>query len=172
MTLDEQILFCEEKANNIKLKTEPQTFVEIGKNLAKLKTQSEELKPCPLCGGKATVRARWEMNVIGLKIWCECTECFARTVGYCSGTRNEKTAIENIENGKAIAIGQWNMRTTIDVKQEAPEMYKEQKKAFEKFKADSRETGLYKMCERIVMWLNKIMQRMEKRNGSKITDDR
>lgn len=64
------------------------------------------------------------------------------------------------------------MRTTIDVKREAPEMYKEQKETFGKFKADSRETGLYKMCERIVMWLNKIMQRMEKRNGSKITDDR
>lgn len=131
-----------------------------------------ELKPCPFCGGKATVRARGGMNVIGLKIWCECTECFARTDGDYSETRNEKKAIENIENGKAIAIGLWNMRTTINAKQEAPEMYKEQKKAFEKFKADSRETGLYKICERIVMRLNKIMQRMEKRNGSKVTDDR
>lgn len=78
MTLDEQILFCEEKANNIKLKTEPQTFIEIGKNLAKLKTQSEELKPCPFCGGKATVRARggdechWIKNMVRMyRMFCE-----------------------------------------------------------------------------------------------------
>lgn len=29
MTLDEQIAFCEEKSKNIKLKAEPQTFVDI-----------------------------------------------------------------------------------------------------------------------------------------------
>ncbi len=38
MTLDEQISFCEEKSKNIKLKTEPQTFVDIKNSLEKLKT--------------------------------------------------------------------------------------------------------------------------------------
>ena len=38
MTLDEQISFCEEKSKNIKLKAEPQTFVDIKNSLEKLKT--------------------------------------------------------------------------------------------------------------------------------------
>ena len=33
MTIDEAIKFCEEKSKNIKLKTEPQTFVDITKYL-------------------------------------------------------------------------------------------------------------------------------------------
>ena len=37
MTLDEQISFCEEKSKNIKLKTEPQTFIDIKNSLEKLK---------------------------------------------------------------------------------------------------------------------------------------
>lgn len=37
MTLDEQISFCEEKSKNIKLKTEPQTFIDIKNSLVKLK---------------------------------------------------------------------------------------------------------------------------------------
>ena len=37
MTLDEQISFCEEKSKNIKLKVEPQTFVDIKNSLEKLK---------------------------------------------------------------------------------------------------------------------------------------
>lgn len=37
MTLDEQISFCEEKSKNIKLKAEPQTFVDIKNSLEKLK---------------------------------------------------------------------------------------------------------------------------------------
>ena len=38
MTLNEQISFCEEKYKNIKLKAEPQTFVDIKNSLEKLKT--------------------------------------------------------------------------------------------------------------------------------------
>ena len=37
MTLDEQISFCEEKIKNIKLKTEPQTFIDIKNSLEKLR---------------------------------------------------------------------------------------------------------------------------------------
>lgn len=36
MNLQEQIAFCEEKSKNIKLKTEPLTFVNIKSNLEKL----------------------------------------------------------------------------------------------------------------------------------------
>lgn len=36
INLQEQIAFCEEKSKNIKLKTEPQTFVDIKENLQKL----------------------------------------------------------------------------------------------------------------------------------------
>lgn len=35
---------------------------------------SEELKPCPFCGGKAKLIFRF-----GIDICCECTECEART---------------------------------------------------------------------------------------------
>ena len=52
MTLDEQISFCEEKSKNIKLKTDPQTFVNIKNSLEKLKNPwipvSERLPEC--CG--------------------------------------------------------------------------------------------------------------------------
>ena len=41
MTLEEQIKFCEEKAKNIKLKTEPQTFIDIKKNLEKIEAVRE-----------------------------------------------------------------------------------------------------------------------------------
>lgn len=37
MTLDEQISFCEEKSKNIKLKADPQTFIDIKNSLEKLK---------------------------------------------------------------------------------------------------------------------------------------
>ncbi len=37
MTLDEQISFCKEKSKNIKLKAEPQTFVDNKNSLEKLK---------------------------------------------------------------------------------------------------------------------------------------
>ena len=40
MTIDEAIEFCEEKSKNIKLKTEPQTFVDITKYLK----ENEQLK--------------------------------------------------------------------------------------------------------------------------------
>lgn len=66
-TLDKAIEFCCEKSKNIKLKTEPQTFVNITKWLEEfrvLKEKSEPKKPityththradCPNC--RATVR--------------------------------------------------------------------------------------------------------------------
>lgn len=37
MTIDEQIAFCEEKSKSIKLKAEPQTFVDIAESLKRLK---------------------------------------------------------------------------------------------------------------------------------------
>lgn len=37
MTIDEQIAFCEKKSKNIKLKAEPQTFVDIAESLKRLR---------------------------------------------------------------------------------------------------------------------------------------
>lgn len=37
MNLDKQIAFCKEKSKNIKLRTEPKTFVDIAESLEKLK---------------------------------------------------------------------------------------------------------------------------------------
>jgi CTP-dependent riboflavin kinase len=37
MTIDEAIAFCNEKSKNIKLKTEPQTFIDIAEWLEELK---------------------------------------------------------------------------------------------------------------------------------------
>lgn len=44
MNLQEQIAFCEEKSKNIKLKTEPQTFVNIKANLEKLEKIEQFIK--------------------------------------------------------------------------------------------------------------------------------
>ena len=60
MTLDEQISFGEEKSKNIKLKAEPQTFVDIKNSLEKLKNHwipvierlPEEPKVNPVFYGK------------------------------------------------------------------------------------------------------------------------
>lgn len=55
MTLDEQISFCEEKSKNIKLKAEPQTFVDIKNSLEKLKElRGGENEPCCRCDGNHT----------------------------------------------------------------------------------------------------------------------
>ncbi len=40
---------------------------------------SEELRPCPFCGGKAKVKAA-KGDYTGLTVWCACN-CGARTGG-------------------------------------------------------------------------------------------
>ena len=69
---------------------------------------SEELKPCPFCGGKAVIKA--VNKNYGLTILCQCNECGARTEGYCPNTNNEDATIDNIENCKNRALEQWNRR--------------------------------------------------------------
>ena len=69
MTLDEQISFCEEKSKNIKLKAEPQTFIDIKNSLEKLKelrgeekiscnckhnSNSRDNEPCCRCDSKVS----------------------------------------------------------------------------------------------------------------------
>lgn len=69
---------------------------------------SEELKPCPFCGGEAVIK---EVNKnYGLTIWCQCPKCGAKTEGYCPNTNNEDKTIDNIENCKNRALEQWNRR--------------------------------------------------------------
>lgn len=43
MTIDESIEFCKEKSKNIKLRTEPETFVQIAEWLEELKAYRESL---------------------------------------------------------------------------------------------------------------------------------
>ena len=69
---------------------------------------SEELKPCPFCGGTGTIKA--VNKNYGFTIWCQCKKCNARTNGYCPSTNNEDETIESIENCKNRAVEAWNRR--------------------------------------------------------------
>lgn len=71
----------------------------------------EELKSCPFCGGKATLKATNKSCVF--TIWCEC-ECGARTEKYYPYTNKEDDVLENIERGKEMAIKSWNRRANND----------------------------------------------------------
>ena len=41
-----------------------------------------ELKRCPFCGGEAELKMECKHDV-GWTIWCECTKCYAKAIGYC-----------------------------------------------------------------------------------------
>lgn len=69
---------------------------------------SEELKPCPFCGGKGVIKA--VNKNYGLTIWCQCKKCCARTEGYCPNTNNEDETMESIEQCKNKAVILWNRR--------------------------------------------------------------
>lgn len=69
---------------------------------------SEELKPCPFCGGEAVIKA--VNRNYGLTIWCQCQKCGARTEGYLPNTNNEDATIDSIENCKNRALEKWNRR--------------------------------------------------------------
>lgn len=71
--------------------------------------ESEELKPCPFCGGIGKVYAK-KKDDIGLTIWCECEKCHAKTQGYCPNGEHEECALDNIEYSKNKAINLWNGR--------------------------------------------------------------
>ena len=71
---------------------------------------SEELRPCPFCGGKAKVKAAKE-DYIGFTVWCACN-CGARTGGFCPDMSKEDDTIENIEESKIRAIKAWNRRAS------------------------------------------------------------
>lgn len=69
---------------------------------------SEELKPCPFCGGKSVIKA--VNKNYGLTIWCQCNECGARTEGYCPNTNKEDETMESIEQCKNKTVILWNRR--------------------------------------------------------------
>lgn len=73
---------------------------------------SEELKPCPFCGGEAKIKAA--NKNYGFTIWCQC-ECGARTVGYCPYTDNEDSSLESIESCKNSAVEVWNRRANNEI---------------------------------------------------------
>lgn len=69
---------------------------------------NEEIKSCPFCGGKATIRGK--MKSYGFTIWCQCDECDARTTGYCPNLDDEEASVASIEKCKEKAIELWNKR--------------------------------------------------------------
>lgn len=70
---------------------------------------SEELKPCPFCGGEAKIKAVNQKSY-GLTIWCQCKKCGVKTEEYCPITNNEDTTLDSIEKCKNTVLEQWNRR--------------------------------------------------------------
>ena len=70
---------------------------------------SEELKPCPFCGGECKIKAA-EKEYIGFTIWCECENCHAQASGYCPDMKKEDTAIVNIDSCRNKAVEAWTRR--------------------------------------------------------------
>lgn len=68
---------------------------------------SEELKPCPFCGGKAKIKAI--AKSYGFTIWCACG-CGAQTEEFCPNMNKEDDTMENIETCKKRATEAWNRR--------------------------------------------------------------
>ena len=64
---------------------------------------SEQLKPCPFCGGEAI--AYMFNKKSGLTLWCECKICHAKTVGYLP-----EDDLDSFEQCKESAINAWNRR--------------------------------------------------------------
>ena len=80
MTLDEQISFCEEKIKNIKLKTEPQTFIDIKNSLEKLKNSwipcSDRVpEECRTAVEKQTAKQIIDNTPTEDDMWYQCPAC-------------------------------------------------------------------------------------------------
>lgn len=72
---------------------------------------SEELKPCPFCGGEAKlITTEFDRKTIAIKV--ECQSCSARAGGFCATVFDNKNALENIDNSREKAIEAWNRRVT------------------------------------------------------------
>lgn len=71
--------------------------------------QEVELKPCPFCGGKASLKAKTK-NIGEFVTWCECDKCHAKIDGYYADIKREDISIENIERCKIKTIEDWNRR--------------------------------------------------------------
>lgn len=73
-----------------------------------------EIKSCPFCGGKAEIRNVNPNKKTAPHYAVVCTECGARTPGFCGANRNikNKGLFECIENErKNYALERWNKRT-------------------------------------------------------------
>lgn len=66
---------------------------------------TEMLRPCPYCGGKATVRCAWGRNLIG-------TPCFVATAECECLDRYTEMYSRNREEAILLACRKWNGRET------------------------------------------------------------
>lgn len=79
MLIDGLIKFCDEKSKNIKLKAEPQVFVEIKQALEELKVLKEKNTPkrpfgikdwtCPTCGAYHSTREKFCSECRQVILW-------------------------------------------------------------------------------------------------------
>lgn len=72
--------------------------------------KDELLRPCPFCGGKATLIASKKFADV-FSLYGECNKCHARCDGICAAFDKEDQFVEKFENAKSEAIKIWNRRT-------------------------------------------------------------
>lgn len=70
--------------------------------------KTETLKPCPFCGGKATLKRSESHRSGAYWHWCVCRRCRAYTETY--GSRNFHPIIPEAD-AQIRAIKAWNRRT-------------------------------------------------------------
>lgn len=67
-----------------------------------------EIKPCPFCGGEATLYANWSPNANAFFVNCKCTVCDSSGKGYKSKDDPAEQNWENYACEQAVRL--WNSR--------------------------------------------------------------
>ena len=83
---------------------------DIGTVIDKAVKYTNGLLPCPYCGEPAVIRTI--NNKSDLKIWCQCSRCYAKTEAFCATTTDEFESFLLIEACKNKARGCWKRRFT------------------------------------------------------------
>lgn len=100
MTIDEAIAFCYEKSNNIKLKAEPEVFIQLAEWLEELKAYKQNTDICPICDTYCSYLADEFENGYNKAI-DDCKEITFREVVYCDSLNDRTEFRELAEQLKA-----------------------------------------------------------------------